>query len=62
MYSFIFTLGLGQPADSRKSEAGNTEATSAEVSPSIFNFLARWNNFDRVNMLIPVFSGTLASL
>ena len=58
MYSFIFTLGLGQPANSRKSEVGNTEARlagEAEVSPLMFNFLAHWNNFDRVDMFIPVF-------
>ena len=55
MYSFIFTLGW--PANSRKSEAGNTEATSAgeaEVSPLILSFLAHQNKTDRVDIDIPV--------
>ena len=62
MYSFIFTLGLGQPADSRNSEMGRHGSDIAgtdgwlAVNPQV------WNNIDRVNTLIPVFSGALASL
>ena len=58
-------MALGSQPTPETARQGDTAATSPGQmggSPSILRSLARWNNIDRVNMLIPVFSGTLASL